>query len=646
MINVDYRIERDEGNEHVIYEPKLLPTEYENVVYIKGPNSSGKSTLLNLIATGFYGKNLSENDIDKSLRRKILSLLDLDHQKLLFDISIDHPKLGWELSASKSNPNPFDPDKASPDIFNITLLYLLFAIVIPAAMVEVNCETDFVAANEEFVAFATKVAEIAANTSATTAEELVAEKFDGESTVTEALTALIAKLGENMTVRRFVKFNIENGAIASYIHGGGRIGVMVEVASESTDVAALEEVAKEVCMQVAAANPLFLSREQVDNEALGIDIDNKEDYKRAPSARYQFVRFPMEPSEKDEEEVLETANMIYQELMDGEDFAVLAAEFSQDPSNAEQGGDLGFFGRGRMVPEFEEKAFTMEVGEISEPVKSQFGWHIIELTDTRTNEEGEKEVRASHILLRIEPSELTRLEIRDRVEDFRQIVTRDGIKDAAAAEGLEITESGLFEEDAQFIQGLGRFADLVEFAFNRRVGAIPEIKESPNGDLYVLQLAEKLPERYDDLETVSGRIRSTLELEKKREMVKTRAEEFYETREPEEFLASATQEGWEIIEAQDVTVDRSIPRIGRVEELNEAILEAESGEFTPLVKGERGAYIAHVDTREYPDMEDFEARKDTLYAEMLEREQNQHLNEWYRNLMEEAEIEDNRHLFF
>ena len=131
-----------------------------------------------------------------------------------------------------------------------------------AAMVEVNCETDFVAANEEFVGFATKVAEIAANTNATTAEELVAEKFDGEATIQEALTALIAKLGENMTVRRFVKFNIENGAIASYIHGGGRIGVMVEVACD-TDSAMLEEVAREVCMQVAAANPLFLSREQV-----------------------------------------------------------------------------------------------------------------------------------------------------------------------------------------------------------------------------------------------------------------------------------------------------------------------------------------------------------------------------------------------
>ena len=90
-----------------------------------------------------------------------------------------------------------------------------------AGMVEVNCETDFVAANEEFVSFADKVAEMVANTSAANVEELLAEKFDGEATVQETLTALIAKLGENMTLRRFAKFNIEKGAVASYIHGGG-----------------------------------------------------------------------------------------------------------------------------------------------------------------------------------------------------------------------------------------------------------------------------------------------------------------------------------------------------------------------------------------------------------------------------------------
>lgn len=136
-----------------------------------------------------------------------------------------------------------------------------------AGIVEVNCETDFVAANEEFVAFAARVAEMVSTTSATTVEELVAEKFDENATVSETLTALIAKLGENMTVRRFEKLTIENGAITSYIHGGGRIGVAVEVACE-TESPVLAEVARELCMQVAAANPLFLDRTSVDNESL------------------------------------------------------------------------------------------------------------------------------------------------------------------------------------------------------------------------------------------------------------------------------------------------------------------------------------------------------------------------------------------
>ena len=135
-----------------------------------------------------------------------------------------------------------------------------------ASIVEVNCETDFVAANEEFVNFAEKVAELAANTSVNTVEELLNEKL-GDATVQETLTALVAKLGENMTVRRFEKLSVENGAIESYIHGGGRIGVLVEVSTEG-DSKVAKEVAKEICMQVAAANPLFLNRDSVDQEAL------------------------------------------------------------------------------------------------------------------------------------------------------------------------------------------------------------------------------------------------------------------------------------------------------------------------------------------------------------------------------------------
>ena len=137
-----------------------------------------------------------------------------------------------------------------------------------AGIIELNCETDFVAANEEFVAVADRIAEIASKTSAKTVEELVNEKYDDNSTIQETLTALIAKLGENMTLRRFEKFSVEKGLVESYIHGGGRIGVVVELASDSDNTAVLREVAKDVCMQVAAANPLFLSENDVDQTTL------------------------------------------------------------------------------------------------------------------------------------------------------------------------------------------------------------------------------------------------------------------------------------------------------------------------------------------------------------------------------------------
>lgn len=134
-------------------------------------------------------------------------------------------------------------------------------------VLEFNCETDFVALNEEFVAFADKLAKMVAETSVATVEELLNEKFDGDATTSESLKALIAKLGENMSVRRFTKFSVEKGIVKSYIHGGGRIGVLVEVACEK-DSEVLDEVAKEVCMQIAAANPLFLSKDDVDTESM------------------------------------------------------------------------------------------------------------------------------------------------------------------------------------------------------------------------------------------------------------------------------------------------------------------------------------------------------------------------------------------
>lgn len=135
------------------------------------------------------------------------------------------------------------------------------------AMIELNCETDFVAINEDFVGFAEKVTKIVAEGNFTTVEEVLAANFEGDKTIQEALTELIAKIGENMSLRRFEKFSVENGIVKDYIHGAGRIGVMLELASEK-ESEVLDVLAKDICMQVAAANPLFLSEADVDQKSL------------------------------------------------------------------------------------------------------------------------------------------------------------------------------------------------------------------------------------------------------------------------------------------------------------------------------------------------------------------------------------------
>ncbi|MHC1721231.1 MAG: translation elongation factor Ts [Clostridiaceae bacterium] len=138
-----------------------------------------------------------------------------------------------------------------------------------ASIVEVNCETDFVSVNEAFVEFVDNVAKQAASTTAEDIDAFVEEKYiaDPAITIKEALTNLIAKLGENMSVRRFQKFTVDNGTIESYIHGGGRIGVLVKLECAKEDEV-LRVVAKDLAMQVAASNPLFLSRNDVDQDTI------------------------------------------------------------------------------------------------------------------------------------------------------------------------------------------------------------------------------------------------------------------------------------------------------------------------------------------------------------------------------------------
>jgi elongation factor Ts len=136
-----------------------------------------------------------------------------------------------------------------------------------AVVVEVNAETDFVAKNEKFQTYVSQVAEQALHSMATGIEAFLSEpwKLDTLKTVQEALAGQIAVIGENMNIRRFQKIREDNGFIASYVHMGGKIGVLVDV---ETDVVndEIREMAKNVAMQIAALKPLYTSRDEVSAE--------------------------------------------------------------------------------------------------------------------------------------------------------------------------------------------------------------------------------------------------------------------------------------------------------------------------------------------------------------------------------------------
>ena len=138
------------------------------------------------------------------------------------------------------------------------------------AIVEVNSETDFVAKNEDFVNFVKNVAVQALNSSAGTVEDLLTEKWTADQSVTvhDVLTQKIATIGENIGIRRFERYSASgNSLIVDYIHGGGRVGVMLEMQADSASDAVVE-AGRNVCMQIAAMSPQFLDRNSVPADYL------------------------------------------------------------------------------------------------------------------------------------------------------------------------------------------------------------------------------------------------------------------------------------------------------------------------------------------------------------------------------------------
>jgi len=382
-----------------------------------------------------------------------------------------------------------------------------------------------------------------------------------------------------------------------------------------------------------------------DEEIEAYYQEHKEEFKTDQSVNLSYVMFEKKPSQVDEEETRKRLLEIREEIMKGEDFAEMAEDYSEDFASAKNGGDLGWFGKGMMVPEFEKVAFSLKPKEISQPVKTKFGWHLIKVEEKRGKGDSE-EVKARHILLKTVPSEETLVQLKEAAEEFADQVDKSNFQKMAQENDLPLLETGWFVRGG-YIPGIGINPQIEEFAFENDVGEVSEVFETAKG-FFVFQIKDKRPEGISPLEEVKGVI--------KRKIIKLKADSlaydkakmiFAQIKKGKSLKKAAEENNATYAEPKEFTRNSFIPPIGKLPEfIGTAFSLTRPNQISPPVKTDVGSFILQLVSRSTVDDSLFATVKDSLASVVLQKKQNQVYQDWFAQVKKEAEIKDYRSEYF
>jgi parvulin-like peptidyl-prolyl isomerase len=346
-------------------------------------------------------------------------------------------------------------------------------------------------------------------------------------------------------------------------------------------------------------------------------IDEREGDEEFVRASHILIRIG-----RDTSTAYEVANDIIEAIKKGGNFAELARQFSTDPGSAQRGGDLGWFGRGRMVKEFEEACFNARPGDIVGPVLTQFGLHIIKVTG-RDN----RELKIADIKMSVSASSETIESQRKRAEDFSHIVRGSEFEDEAKALGLKVRLTPPFTKDSP-IPGIGTNRAISKWTFESKLGDVsPVFKIKEGFAVFVLS------------EINEARIRSFDEVKLKSLMAKLS---------PGDSLDSIVKfdSTLQVMEAKDINLIGTIPRIGRDENLLGKLLNMKSGEIAGPVKGNTYVFLVQLVSKTEFDSTAYKTQRDVIKEQILNEKRSTVFFSWLENLRKKADIEDNRYLYF
>ena len=373
--------------------------------------------------------------------------------------------------------------------------------------------------------------------------------------------------------------------------------------------------------------------------------EHVDDFRHPEQIRMEFVAFPKTASAEDSALVAREIETLRQEVLEGADFEALARSVSEDEGSAKNGGDLGIFGRGRMVPAFEQVAFALEPGQVSTPVMTPFGWHLIK-AEERLEEDGEEQVRARHILLKFSPSRQTQETLSKQAEEFREVAENLGFREAVGATGTQALDSGYLQK-GQAVASLGRdTAWLVNLFFDSEVGTLSQILENERF-FWVAHLSERREEGVTALEEVRQQVERMALSEKKAEICSRRLEEVrQQVLSGRSLDQAAAEENLEVRRPEPFARNESVPNIGRRNAFVGAAFHLEPGELSEVVTLPRGAYLIRALDKLGVDEDQFQDQREQLAQQLLIERQNEALQTWFAQIYDSADIRDNRHHFF
>lgn len=370
-----------------------------------------------------------------------------------------------------------------------------------------------------------------------------------------------------------------------------------------------------------------------------------DEFHREAAVNASFVAFEKKPSAADEADAEAEIRDLLAEVRAGGEFAALARSHSEDPGSAERGGDLGFFGRGRMVKPFEEAAFALEPGAISEPVRSQFGWHILKVEERKGEGDG-LEVRARHILLKIRPGRDTLDSLRLESERFQERADEADFLTAVAEQGLQAKETGFITAGGYFPLLGNRTSGLVNSFLSASPGRVSPPYETEQG-IYVFVLLARREAGPQPLDEVYNRIATRLKTTEKVNVASTRMAPLLEdVRSGRSLEDAAHSRDIRFAESKPFSRDDFVQGVGRRNAFTGAAFRLETGTISGVVATDRGAYVLQLLEKEPIDEVEFKAEVPKLVERLRAEKQNEVLAAWFSDLKEQAEIIDNRHLFY